>query len=1674
MRKIKTGIQTLLSLCLVITGMFLHNISAEAYNTPATTTADMAQYKGVTVSPTGEAWTTDYKDKTNERHPYGYTITTGVESSLKPLEKGQHYYNSIKAGAVNIGKWVVTHPDAQCIHDTMWGSNEYSGFPCRDYDCFRAYNNGWNAYCADCGELIEIGLIYAKEDTVKGILSMPEDSWYVYTCPYCDGLEQTRHLAHTCKKISYNTYTVKYEKNEPEGTTVSGSTRTTKHMYNNAEYYEDYPVSDIGYNNTKLRKNGYAVEGYEFKGWKLDPEGEKVDFTDEQEILNLCEDDKGVVTLYAHWEPSESTLHIDPAGGTYSGSNSLFSVKKTYLESYTIDMKKLVPPDGYTVTYEENGGTAVADEETEKVFHKWIKVLPFNGTFDEESFTYIFSAPNENEDTLKASYMDEAFVLPKTTKKAFAFGGWYYDEGLTEFAGNAGDMLTTGCDITLYAKWVELLLETTDNYIAYEGSGAVDCEWTQLDGLAKYYKLYQSKDKAEWKLVHNAELDESTLEIEKKYTSESDDNTYVVTSGGYYTLTAAGAKGADYDEEKTGGAGGKTTAVYRLEKGDILTFYTASETVGTEGGTNGNPDENSASGGSATTQTGRGGGAGTEIYLTRNGTTVPLLIAGGGGGASSKNPGMPGGMELTEIGDKAGKDSGNAGGGGGAVGGSFVAAEEEKPIEFKETHKMYLESGSYGGCGVEKLSDASYKIYLSTGSDDGGNANLYMKAHQEGNVRIPVGEDKNLVFATSYKGSGRCSVTVIGYKGETETQVYYKSGTAGKLSDTVSLEGYDYFSFTYQCYLTIDANQTKEATLTVTEFKFVSDEAQTAALTEENISKNAAYTRTTISNPAREDIAFKSRVTEKFADYKAMQLWATLQVSHKDNAGYPMHDMQLRDEEGNVTTSYWSRYFLNPDIIIGSLNRNLTIEETNKEGNEYHFGTTSLSLASESEVPNYYCYGTEGGFTRQFSATYPTNGNTNLVLSAAIDSWGGYVNGTIEFEVLDADTGEQLHNKKYVDIEVWDSGATPASVDIAAWDDIDVSGAENVTVIVRIHQVVERGAHTTAKVLDTFFYGKIIAAENVAEGGTSYICTDFGCKDQAYEGGTNNGSGYATIRSESVGYQVDTFLNNVVARDMAAPNRVVLTKDNITSNGNSSVVIRWDNPGDNGTTYYHKVESFDGVSDDVMLTSNITVNTLTSQVKGYYYYIDTKNTGVADKSHTYVSDDARKIVAEVNSTERYLHMAAVDKADNIGETTTILLKNQGEPDIEYPDKIYTEQIVLEETEYTYKKDEKTYYVNADGTKEHKLLMEGYLNKAALDMFQPDVLKLHMEKATGRKEAQWLGIIVPHGKINESERTFKDSELTETTGLEGVTYITSERAGAVRTENMTRLSVQQRFTMDREAPVINVYPEAVAYLKDKAYLSDNTEDRTHGLTLIPDGIPPIITGMDAFNTSGYINMTDEETSVTVYARDNESGLKNFSVTITNKDNHSSVTFIDGPGSSNDPVGKVYDSVKDGKITIKISKENPLFMGDFEIEAYAVDNVMNESISGNSGLAFTLEAALERTREPHDGVFKNGDEGAITVTTGGYATRYEIVFPEALTALNPDINYTETYETVEMTQTTVYKFNVPLGTPKGAYKIKVLAYKGERVLSETLLLPVEVSGSVTDEIRTTIRDNGEDVD
>lgn len=608
---------------------------------------------GVSLSPNGIGWTTNYGDRNYGFWAYGTRIEIGTQPSVKQtLDIGEHYYakEHEDGSPLPIDHWVCEYPYGTCMHTFRDFTLTRYGYTTQFSNCLKHYNSGWIAYCADCGDMIGM-LVYGHINTVSQIRYFPTDKDYFFICPWCNSLEQGKRPEHTCRDVSWNQYRVLYDANTGSAA-YRGHTPASLHMYNNATMYDGEPV-DLS---RKLTTNGFWRTGYEFTGWNTEPNGSGRSFSDGQEILNLCDKDwrkdgaAGTIKLYAQWKQSTSILRIDPNGGTYGGLASVSEVSMPYGSSYDVRSRQLVPPAGALVSFVTNGAPAISPIRQGLHLLEWSTIYPFASKFNGN--IYDFLERNGHVDTIQAVYARDSVTLPAPSWPGHAFSGWYYDSLFTIPAGAPGDRITPMSDVTLYAQWATLTLYSQDDYTSYGGSGAVDLSWVQADTNQKAYKLWQSCDLANWVQVTDAN-DMGTKSVAQDFGYTGNVQTVTIPYTGIYDLTAYGAQGGSYGSY-AGGYGGQAYGRFWLRKGEVLTI-----TTGGQNGYNG--------GGSMTSGGFSGGGGASTVTSSLQGL---LITAGGGGGATSQGNGGSGGLSSNLRPDSIsyGQD-GMAGGGGGYTGG---------------------------------------------------------------------------------------------------------------------------------------------------------------------------------------------------------------------------------------------------------------------------------------------------------------------------------------------------------------------------------------------------------------------------------------------------------------------------------------------------------------------------------------------------------------------------------------------------------------------------------------------------------------------------------------------------------------------------------------------------------------------------------------------------------------------------------------------------------------------------------------------------------------------------------------------------------------------------------------------------------------------------------------------
>ena len=206
------------------------------------------------------------------------------------------------------------------------------------------------------------------------------------------------------------------------------------------------------YNNGSITLPSTTKAGHNFKGWYSNGCGTTF-------IGNAGESytPTSNVTLKACYTYYAYILDVYPNGGTWNGTTEKTKIEPlanpkpsiygntnyTGKIGSTIDIPNPIPPSGYTVSFNTNGGNSISSITSTKSFSGWTNSSP--GTFSETTYTY-----GEGSGYITANYKNNSVNLPTPTKSGYTFNGWY-----TQSSGGSkvSNTYTPSANTTLYARW---------------------------------------------------------------------------------------------------------------------------------------------------------------------------------------------------------------------------------------------------------------------------------------------------------------------------------------------------------------------------------------------------------------------------------------------------------------------------------------------------------------------------------------------------------------------------------------------------------------------------------------------------------------------------------------------------------------------------------------------------------------------------------------------------------------------------------------------------------------------------------------------------------------------------------------------------------------------------------------------------------------------------------------------------------------------------------------------------------------------------------------------------------------------------------------------------------------------------------------------------------------------
>ena len=304
-------------------------------------------------------------------------------------------------------------------------------------------------------------------------------------------------------------------------------------------------------------------EGYTFLGWARTSNATSAEFAS-----GGTYEFSDNITLYAVWDANSYMLTVNPNGGTWNGSQDSQSFTQDYGTTKTIG-NPTSAPQGYTVTFDSDGGTTPQPITSTKSFVRWIKEGA--GTFD--GTTYTFGA---GTGTLTAEYKNNEITLPDSTKDGYTVDGWYNDED--QKVGNVNDPYTPTEDETLHIKW-----KANTYKIHFDGNGATGGSMSDLEMTYDQAKNLTANGytKTGYTFIGwNTDKNETTAQ----YTNGQSVNNLTTENGATITIYAIWQKEITISYNANGGTGAPASQKGILYNSQANVNITLSDTEPTRNG----------------------------------------------------------------------------------------------------------------------------------------------------------------------------------------------------------------------------------------------------------------------------------------------------------------------------------------------------------------------------------------------------------------------------------------------------------------------------------------------------------------------------------------------------------------------------------------------------------------------------------------------------------------------------------------------------------------------------------------------------------------------------------------------------------------------------------------------------------------------------------------------------------------------------------------------------------------------------------------------------------------------------------------------------------------------------------------------------------------------------------
>ena len=211
----------------------------------------------------------------------------------------------------------------------------------------------------------------------------------------------------------------------------------------------------------QLKENQFTKEGYTFKGWNTQANGEGQAYADQASVSNLAT--QGQVTLYAQWQANNYTVKFDANGGQGNMQDQQFEYDQAKKLSANVFTKENYTFAGWATS--QNGSVVYTDAQEVKnlttvnggevtLYAVWTENDSYNVVYDNNYDSQVPSEPQK-------VYLGVNYTIKSETpsREGYTFVGWNTNKSATEAQYSPNQEVEGGIGqtkdqtVTLYAIW---------------------------------------------------------------------------------------------------------------------------------------------------------------------------------------------------------------------------------------------------------------------------------------------------------------------------------------------------------------------------------------------------------------------------------------------------------------------------------------------------------------------------------------------------------------------------------------------------------------------------------------------------------------------------------------------------------------------------------------------------------------------------------------------------------------------------------------------------------------------------------------------------------------------------------------------------------------------------------------------------------------------------------------------------------------------------------------------------------------------------------------------------------------------------------------------------------------------------------------------------------------------